>query len=74
VIFVVCPGGFETQIGWFYAFLPGAFVAELVFRLAPNGGQIVQLSSVFIFSLLWYFLICFGVIKVCRIAVRLARA
>jgi hypothetical protein len=67
VIFVFHPGGFETQIGWFFMLLPGAFLAGYGSRLAPNAGQIVQLSLVFIFSFLWYFVICYGLIKICRI-------
>jgi len=73
VVFVIHPGGFESQIGWFFMLLPGAFLAGYVSRLAPNAGQIVQMSLVFIFSFFWYFLICYGVIRVCRIVVHALR-
>ena len=41
-VFVLRPGGFEGQIGWFFALLPGAFAVANVARFAkilPNRGE-----------------------------------
>ena len=63
VVFVVHPGGFEGQIGWFYILLPGAFVygtiATDVNKIAPALLR-DSLIAVVIFgaSLLCYFAVC----------------
>jgi len=40
VLFLVHPGGFEEQVGWFLALMPGAILglpfADRVYRIAPG--------------------------------------
>jgi hypothetical protein len=70
IVFGLRPGGFETQIGWFYGLLPGELPAQVVAsKLALNEGEPTR-SVVFGFGLLltlgWYFLLCFAVLRVWR--------
>lgn len=60
VVFVVHPGGFEGQIGWFFVLLPGAFVYGVIASdLAKLTSVLIRdtLIAFLIFgtSLLWYF-------------------
>ena len=77
VIFVIHPGGFEGQIGWFFALMPGAFVGvplgDRVFKIAPNAERVVFWSSVIGITLLWYFAISYTTIKIFRFLVRVMR-
>ena len=74
VIFIIHPGGFEGQIGWFFALMPGAFVAvplgDRVFRIAPNAERIVFWSSIIGITFLWYFAISYAAIKTLRFLAR----
>ena len=40
ILFLIDPGGFEGQVGWFLALMPGAIVgltfADRVYRIAPH--------------------------------------
>jgi hypothetical protein len=63
VVFVVHPGGFEGQIGWFYILWPGAFVygtiATDVDKIAPALLRDSLIAVVILgASLLCYFAIC----------------
>jgi hypothetical protein len=74
VIFVIRPGGFERQVGWFLALMPGVIVgaplADRVFRISPNLAPVVDWSSLLGITFLWYFALSFSVIKACRFLVR----
>ena len=74
VIFVIHPGGFERQIGWFLALMPGAILglplADHVFKVAPGAERIALWSSVIGITFLWYFAISYAVIKTYRFVVR----
>lgn len=74
VLFVVHPGGFEGQIGWFIALMPGAIVglplADWVLKIAPSAQGIVLWSSVIGVTFSWYFVISYAVIKTFRFLVR----
>jgi hypothetical protein len=78
VVFVFRPGGFEAQIGWYFGLLPGAipgaYLANHVARWVPNLERAVQWSSILVLSFLWYFVISYGVIKLCRLVLRILRA
>jgi hypothetical protein len=63
VLFVVHPGGFEGQIGWFYILFPGTYVygaiASDVNKIAPALLREVLIAVViFGASLLCYFAVC----------------
>ncbi len=74
VMFVVHPGGFETQIGWFLVLLPGAFagypLSDHVHRLVPRAEPIVFWTLIVGLSFLWYWGISYSMIKIFRAAVR----
>jgi hypothetical protein len=71
IVFVVRPGGFEGQIGWFFGLLPGAFVgatvAERLYKISPLLSSITYSAFIFGGSLLWYFVISYFVIKTYRL-------
>jgi hypothetical protein len=72
VVFVINPGGFEGQVGWFLFLLPGSFpaalVGDLIYKLVPNAESPKTMLIVLIvgFSFGWYWLISYGVIKIFR--------
>jgi hypothetical protein len=73
VVFVINPGGFEGQVGWFLFFLPGTFPAYmflgLVHKLAPNAElppKWMLMVLIVGFNFGWYWLISYGVIKIFR--------
>ena|SRR5665811_1335208 len=72
ILFLIRPGGFEGQIGWFFALLPGAMagapISERAYRTLPWSAQTVLWTLTFGISILWYFAISFGVIKFWRLA------
>ena len=74
VIFVIHPGGFEEQIGWFYILLPGEFVYGTIGtelnKIAPAflHNSLIALV-VFGVSLLWYLAICDFAIVIYRLLV-----
>jgi hypothetical protein len=74
VILVIHPGGFEGQIGWAFALMPGSIVglslAERVFKASIPAGRAALWSSLFGVSFLWYFVISYAAIKACRFLAR----
>jgi len=67
IVFVIHPGGFEGQIGWFVALMPGAIfglpLADHVFKVAPGAERVALWSSVVAITFLWYFAISYAAIK-----------
>ncbi len=51
ILFVIHPGGFEGQIVWFFALMPGAFfgatLGNKVFQASPMLARILFLAGVF---------------------------
>jgi hypothetical protein len=74
ILFVVHPGGFEGQIGWFLALMPGAILgstlADHVYRIAPSAERFAFWGAIIPTSLLWYFAISYAVIKAYRFIIR----
>jgi hypothetical protein len=74
ILFVVHPGGFEGQVGWFFALMPGAIVglpfADRVYRIAPSAERFALWGTIISISLLWYFAISYAAIAACRFIVR----
>jgi hypothetical protein len=70
VIFVIHPGGFEGQVGWFFLLLPGALPAQmfsnLVYKLAPSVEPVADWVLFISFNLAWYWGISFAIIKIFR--------
>ena len=70
IIFVIRPGGFEEQIIWFLALLPGliptAFLSDLVYKMAPSAGRVVYWVLFATFNFGWYWGISCAVIKIFR--------
>ena len=56
IFFVVNPGGFEGQVGWFLALMPGAIVglpfADRVYRVAPSAERFALWGATISASLL----------------------
>lgn len=77
VILVIHPGGFEGQIGWFLALMPGAIVGfpleDRIMKVAPSIGRIALWSLVIGITLLWYFAVSYAVVKTCRFFARAFR-
>jgi hypothetical protein len=74
IVFVIRPGGFEGQIGWFFALMPGAIFglpfADRVFKVVPGAEPVALWSSVVGITFLWYFAISYAAIKTYRFCVR----
>jgi len=74
IIFVIYPGGFEGQIGWFVALMPGAIFglpfADRVFKVAPGVEPVALWSSVVGITFLWYLAISYAAIKTYRFVAR----
>jgi hypothetical protein len=70
IMFVIHPGGFEGQIGWFIALFPGAIVSmplsDWVYRTLPWAANIALWIPTISISFLWYFVISYTVIKAYR--------
>jgi hypothetical protein len=73
-VFVLRPGGFEGQIGWFFALLPGAFVVANVARFAkvlPSvsraASSTILWGSIVFISFLWYFVLSYAFLKGVRV-------
>ncbi|MCU1307598.1 MAG: hypothetical protein JWN45_2293 [Acidobacteriaceae bacterium] len=70
-IFVGKPGGFESQIGYFFAALPGSipamWISDWVYRKGLNIFWALEVS----FNLAWYFLLSSGVIQLWKLQTRL---
>ena len=74
IVFVIHPGEFEGQVGWFFGLLPGVFPAavfsDFVYKIAPRAWPIANWSLIIGLSFLWYFTISYAVIKTCRFFAR----
>jgi len=74
IVFVIHPGGFEGQIGWFFGLLPGAIVGAAVsgriHHVTPVLEPFAFWGSIVGVSLLWYFAVSYAVIKSCRLVFR----
>jgi len=74
VVFVIHPGGFEGQMGWFLDLFPGAIVGEIladaVFKVSPGVERIVYWCSILSISFLWYFALSYAAIKTYRYLTR----
>jgi hypothetical protein len=72
VVFVIHPGGFEGQVGWFFLLLPGSLPASVlsdrVYKLAPNVEPVINWALIIIFNYAWYWGISYTVIKIFRAA------
>ncbi len=77
VLFVIRPGGFEGQIGWAFALMPGMpvglILADRIYKITPSADRIVLWSSALGITLLWYFAVSYALIKTCRLFVRVIR-
>lgn len=73
VVFVIHPGGFEGQIGWFLDLLPGAIggeiLADTAFKVA-RVERIVYWCSILSITFLWYFALSYLAIKAYRFVIR----
>jgi hypothetical protein len=71
IILVIHPGGFEGQVGWAFALMPGMpvglILADRVYKFAPSADRIVLWSSAIGITFLWYFAISYAVIKTYRL-------
>jgi len=67
VVFGIRPGGFEGQVGWFFALLPAAFAAyplsDYIYDVAPRVERIAFWTSLVGFNFLWYWGISYAVIR-----------
>lgn len=74
ILFVVHPGGFEGQVGWFFALMPGTILglpfADRVYRLAPGAERFALWGTIISVSLLWYFVISYAAIAAYRFIFR----
>jgi hypothetical protein len=74
VLFLVHPGGFEGQVGWFLALMPGAILglpfADRVYRISPGAERFALWGTIIPISLLWYFAVSFAAIAAYRFIVR----
>jgi hypothetical protein len=72
VVFVIHPGGFEGQVGWYFGLLPGAFLAsvlsDLFYKLAPSVEPVINWALIIILNFGWYWGISYATIKIFRAA------
>jgi hypothetical protein len=70
IMFVIHPGGFEGQIGWFIALFPGAIasmpLSDWVSKSAPWAERLALWIPTISISFRWYFVISYTVIKAYR--------
>jgi len=70
ILVVIHPGGFESQIAWFFGLMPGAFagavVGDRLYEMNPWLDRIVYWPVFLGVSFLWYLVISFLAIKVYR--------
>ncbi len=68
VVFVIHPGGFEGQLGWFFLLLPGSIPASVlsdgVYKLAPNVGPVIYWTLIISLNFGWYWGISYAMIKI----------
>jgi hypothetical protein len=74
IIFVIHPGGFEGQIGWLLALMPGVIFglpfADRVFKVAPGVEPVALWTSVVGITFLWYFALSYAAIRTYRFLAR----
>jgi uncharacterized membrane protein len=74
ILFVAHPGGFEGQVGWLFALMPGAIVglplADRMYRIAPSSERFVLWGTIISVSLVWYFAVSYSAIAAYRFIVR----
>jgi len=66
IVFGLHPGGSQAQVGWYAGLLPGSIVGAMLTGIAPQAQRSVYLSSLAIFSFLWYFVIAYVVVRLVR--------
>jgi hypothetical protein len=70
VIFVIHPGGFDEQVGWYFALFPGSipalFLSALISKLAPRVETITYCAAITIFNFGWYWGISYAAIRIFR--------
>ena len=70
ILVVIHPGGFETQIAWFFGLMPGAFAAAVIgdrlYRVNPLLDRILYWPILLGLSFLWYSALSFIAIKFYR--------
>jgi hypothetical protein len=70
VVFVIHPGGFEGQVGWFLLLLPGSLLAsvlsDFVYKLSPSVEPVIYWALIVSFSFGWYWGISYTTIKIFR--------
>ena len=73
IVFVIHPGGFEGQIAWFFALMPGAPVGasfgDWVYKNVPRAERFAFWVCVIGVSLLWYLAVSYAAIKAYRFVV-----
>lgn len=69
-IYLVNPGGFETQLVWAYLLLPGTlpaqFVAVLSDKAPPRIAEILFDAEFLLFNLLFYWMVGFVLVRLAR--------
>jgi hypothetical protein len=74
IVVVIHPGGFEGQLGWAWALMPGTIVgpsvAYRVSEVFPNSYGLVFWVAAIVITFLWYFAISYGARKDYRLLVR----
>lgn len=80
ILFVIHPGGFEGQIAYFFALLPGVYIVLLVFQPSHPGwanamphGVVAYWFFILGGSFIWYFVLSLVAIKGYRLATRFRR-
>jgi hypothetical protein len=71
IIFVIHPGGFEGQVGWFFLLLPGALptavLSDLVYKLVPSVEPFIYWVLLISFNFAWYWGISYAIVKIFRV-------
>ena len=70
IVFGIHPGGFETQLVWFFLLLPGdlpaSFLSDATYKLMPSAEPFVHWTLLIGFSFGWYWGISLILIKILR--------
>jgi hypothetical protein len=70
VSFVINPGGFEGQIAWAWALMPGlpvgTIVADRFSKIWPNAEPLFYWSLAIGVTLIWYFALSYSAITILR--------
>jgi hypothetical protein len=63
--------GFEKAFLWYLVLLPGVFLAgpisDIGTPIGPRTESVMFVSLLVCFNFIWYFVICFACIRLCRI-------